>query len=119
MHPELTIDLPDEAQMETLRRRLLASDVDAVVVDEGCELRIHVLASNRERGVSDALHAIDSWLRHGASVEFVRVHLDGGSYTMDAPRDAVEAFVDRGVEETKGALVEPPSVQATVATRPN
>jgi hypothetical protein len=89
MHPELTIDLPDEDRLEALRRRLQASDIDAVDVDAACELRIHVLASNRERGVSDALHAIDSWLRRGAGVDFVRVYLDGSSYTMHAPRDAV------------------------------
>lgn len=89
MHPELTIDLPDENRMEALRGQLHASDVDAVEVGAAWELRIRILASNRERGVTDALHAIDSWLSHGASVDFVRVHLDGSSYTMHAPRDRI------------------------------
>ena len=102
MHPELTIDLPDEDRVDALRRRLHASDVDAVEVGAAWELRIRILASNRERGVKDALHAIDSWLSEGASVDFVRVHLDGSSYTMDAPRDSVAS-----VQRSRGEPLAP------------
>jgi hypothetical protein len=84
MHPHLTIELPDETLAEELRRRLQSFDVDAVEVDAHWELRIHLLERNPESRVTNALHAIDSWLP-SAGVDYVCVRLDGSAYTLHAP----------------------------------
>jgi hypothetical protein len=84
MHPHLTIELPDETLTEDLRRHLQSFDVDAVEVDAHWELRIHLYERNPESRVTNALHAIDSWLPT-AGVEFVRVRLDDSTYTLHAP----------------------------------
>ena len=47
-------------------------------------MRIELLERNAESRVVDALNAIDLWLLT-AGLPFVRVHLDGTSYTLHAP----------------------------------
>jgi len=89
-HPHLTIELPEEELAEELRRRLQSFDVDTVEVDSHWEVRIHLLERNPESRVTNALHAIDAWLPN-AGVEFVRVHLDGSSYTLHAPPQRLSA----------------------------
>ena len=84
MHPPLRIELPDAAQAESLRRLLQPFDVETVPVNGHVEVRIQLLDRNPERRVVDALNAIDLWLL-GAGMSFVRVHLDGSSYTLHAP----------------------------------
>jgi hypothetical protein len=83
-HAYLMIELPDETLAESLRRHLQAFDVDGFEVDSHWELRIHLFERNPESRVTTALHAIDSWLPT-AGVEFVRVRLDGSTYTLHAP----------------------------------
>jgi hypothetical protein len=79
----LAIELPGQELAEDLRRRLQSFDVDMVDAEEYWELRIHLLEQNPENRVTSALHAIDEWLPE-AGVEFVRVRLDGSSYTLHA-----------------------------------
>jgi hypothetical protein len=90
MRPYLTIEVPDETLAETLQRRLQSFDVDKVEVDSHWELRIRLVERNPESRVTSALHAIDSWLPD-AGVEFVRVHLDGSTYTLHGPPAGVAA----------------------------
>jgi hypothetical protein len=91
-HPYLTIEVPDETLAEELRGHLDIFDVDKVEAEAHWELRIHLVDRNPESRVTSALNAIDSWLSE-AGVDFVRVHLDGSSYTLHAPSEAVAAHV--------------------------
>ena len=91
MYPHLTIELPDETLAEELRRHLQSFDVDAVEADSHWELRIHLLERNPESRVTNALHALDSWLP-AAGVESVRVRLDGSTYTLHAPPTPTAAW---------------------------
>ena len=84
MHPPLRIEVSDETLAEDLRRQLQPFDVDTVTVDGHAEVRIHLTQRNPEGRVVDALNAIDSWLLT-AGVPFVRVHMDGSTYTLNAP----------------------------------
>jgi hypothetical protein len=90
MHPYLTIEVPDETLAEALLRRLHSFTVDKVEVDSHWELRVHLVDRNPENRVTNALHAIDSWLPD-AGVDFVRVNLDGSSYLLHAPPEAMSA----------------------------
>ena len=56
----------------------------------GFEVRIDLLDRNPEVRVVDALNTIDRWLLT-AGLPFVRVHLDGSSYTLHAPPVEVQA----------------------------
>lgn len=84
MHPPLRIEVSDASLAEDLRRQLQPFDVDTIVVDGRAEVRIHLTQRNPERRIVDVLNAIDSWLLT-AGVPSVRVHLDGNSYTLNAP----------------------------------
>ena len=84
MHAPLVIEVPDEFHAEALRRHLQPFDVDTVVVDGHCEVRIALVEVNPERRVVNVLNAIDEWLAT-AEVAFVRVRLDGSSYTLHGP----------------------------------
>jgi hypothetical protein len=84
MHAPLRIEVPDERQAASLRRHLQPFDVETVVVDGHCEVRIQLVEVNPERRVVSALTAIDAWLAT-AGVPSVRVHLDGSSYTLHGP----------------------------------
>jgi hypothetical protein len=96
MHPQLTIEVPDEDLAEALRLRLYAFDVGTVEVDAHWEVRIQLLERNPERRVTTALHEIDAWLVD-TGVESVRVHLDESSYTLHAPTGASVAAPSRSV----------------------
>lgn len=87
MHPELRIELPDEARAESLRGLLEPFDVETVPVDGYVELRITLLDRNPEGRVVDALNAVDTWLLT-AGLASVRVHLDESTYTVHAPPGA-------------------------------
>jgi hypothetical protein len=87
MHPELRIELPDEARAESLRRLLQPFEVETVPVDGYVELRIALLDRNPEGRVVDALNAVDTWLLT-AGLASVRVHLDESTYTVHAPPGA-------------------------------
>lgn len=89
-HAALVIEVPDERHANALRRHLQPFDVDTVVVDGRCEVRIALVDVNPERRVVKALSAIDEWLAT-AEVGFVRVHLDGSSYTLHGPRSPAAA----------------------------
>jgi hypothetical protein len=84
MHPPIRIELPDDTHAAALSRLLPASDVETVAVDGHVEVRVGLLDSNPDRRVVDTLNAVDLWLRAGG-LSSVRVHLDGGSYTLHAP----------------------------------
>jgi hypothetical protein len=84
MHPPLRIELPDEGCAESLRRLLQSFEVETVAVNGSFEVRIDLLDRNPEARVVDALNTIDRWLPT-AGLPFVRVHLDGSSYTLHAP----------------------------------
>jgi hypothetical protein len=83
-HQPVRIEVPDETHAAGLRRRLQPFDVETVAVDGRIEVRIELLDLNPERRVVDVLNAIDSWLPT-AGLAFVRVHLDGSTYTLHAP----------------------------------
>ena len=83
-HQPLRIEVPDEAHAAELRRRLQPFDVETVAVDGRVEVRIELLDLNPESRVVNVLNAIDGWLP-AAGLEFVRVHLDGSTYTLHAP----------------------------------
>jgi hypothetical protein len=85
MHPPLRIELPDEAHATALRRQLQPFDVETFAVNGHFEVRIELLDRNPERRVTDALNAIDLWLL-SVDLPYVRVHLDGSTYTLHAPR---------------------------------
>lgn len=84
MHPPLRIELPDESRAESLRRLLQQFDVQTVAVNGSFEVRIDLLDRNPEARVVDALNVIDRWLLT-AELPYVRVHLDGSTYTLHAP----------------------------------
>jgi hypothetical protein len=84
MHPPLRVELPDEAHAESLRRLLRPFDVETVPVNGSFEVQIDLLDRNPEARVVDALNTIDRWLLT-AGLPYVRVHLDGSSYTLHAP----------------------------------
>lgn len=84
MHPSLRIELPDESRAESLRRLLQPFDVETVAVNGSFEVRIDLMDRNPEARVVDALNVIDRWLLT-AELPFVRVHLDGSTYTLHAP----------------------------------
>jgi uncharacterized protein with PIN domain len=91
MNSYLAIEVPDEAVAEELRLHLQSFDADAVEAETHWELRIQLAERNPEIPLKSALHAIDSWLPE-ADIDFVRVHLDGRSYTLEAHHpEAVEA----------------------------
>ncbi len=83
-HQPLRIEVPDETHAAGLRRRLQPLDVETVDVDGRVEVRIELVDRNPENRVADVLSAIDSWLPT-AGLAFVRVHLDGSTYTLHAP----------------------------------
>lgn len=84
MHEPLRIEVPDEAHAAGLRRQLQPFEVETVDVDGHVEVRIELLDRNPEGRVVDVLNAIDGWLPT-AGLTFVRVHLDGSTYTVHAP----------------------------------
>lgn len=84
MHPPLLIEVDDERLAESLRRHLQWFEVDAVEVDGHWEVRVDLLERNPHGRVVDALSAIDDWLTV-AGIPSVRVHVDGTSYTLQAP----------------------------------
>lgn len=90
MHAPLVIEVPDERQAEALRRHLQPFDVETVVVDGHCEVRVALVEVNPERRVVNALNAIDAWLAT-TEVAFVRVRLDGSSYTLHGPPSPANA----------------------------
>jgi hypothetical protein len=83
MHPPLRVEVPDETQAAALRRLLQPYGVEAVAVNGHFEVRIELIDRNPESRVVDALNAIDRWLLT-AGIPFVRVHVDGSSYTLHA-----------------------------------
>ena len=89
MNPYLAIEVPDEAVAEELRLHLQSFDVDKVEAEAYWELRISLAERHPEVGITSALHAIDSWLPE-AGVDFVRVHLNGRSYTLEPHPEEVE-----------------------------
>jgi hypothetical protein len=86
MHEPFRIEVVDEPSARELRRFLSRFAVETVAVDGHYELQIGLVEINPERRIVHALNAIDSWLSTGAA-DSVRVHLDGSSYTLHAPRD--------------------------------
>jgi uncharacterized protein with PIN domain len=89
-HPSLTIEVPNETLAEELRRHLQSFDVDKVEAEAHWELQVHLHKRNRDNRITSALHAIDSWLPK-AGIDFVRVHVDGSSYTVHASPDGIAA----------------------------
>ncbi len=85
MHAPLRIEVADESQAQSLRRRLQPFDVETVRVDGHVEVRVVLIEMNPERRIVNALSAIDAWLA-SAGIGSVRVHLDGSSYTLHAPQ---------------------------------
>jgi len=83
-HEPLRVEVPNEAHAAGLRRRLQPFDVDMVDVDGQIEVRIELFDRDPESRVVDVLNAVDRWLPT-AGLPFVRVHLDGSTYTLHAP----------------------------------
>jgi hypothetical protein len=81
----LRIELPDERLARSLQEHLRLFDVDTAPVDGHFEVMVELHTFNPEQRVVDALSALDAWLPTVA-VPAVRVHLDGTSYTLHAPR---------------------------------
>ena len=84
MHPPLRVVLPDEARARSLRRALEPFGVEIQAVDGSYEVLVELVERNPERRVVNALDVIDRWLLNG-DLPFVRVHLDGTLYTINAP----------------------------------
>jgi hypothetical protein len=84
MQEPLVIEVPDPRDAEALRRHLQPFDIETVAVDGRCEVRVALVERNPERRVVNALNAIDEWLMT-AEVPFVRVQLDGNTYTLHRP----------------------------------
>jgi hypothetical protein len=84
MHAPLRIEVPDETNADALCRLLRPFGVEAIAVNGHFEVRVELIARSPERRVVDALNAIDRWLPT-AAISFVRVHLDGRTYTLHAP----------------------------------
>jgi hypothetical protein len=82
-HP-VRIELQSSAAAESLSRDLCRFHAEVVQVDGHAEVRLELVAGNPEQRIVEALGLIDAWLaRSGTSS--VRVHLDGHSYTLNAP----------------------------------
>jgi hypothetical protein len=87
MHQPLRIELRDPAAAESLRHELSRFHAEVVQVDGHAEVRLELILGNPERRIVDALNAIDDWLAQSGTAS-VRVHLDGHSYTLNAPADS-------------------------------
>lgn len=81
MEEPLRIELEDAAAAEALRRALQEYGAD---LDESSCVRVPVSGRSAEQSVTEVLTAIDDWLVESGTA-FVRVHLDGSTYTLNVP----------------------------------
>ena len=87
MHHPVRIELQSPAAAESLSRALSRFHAEVVPLDGHAEVRLELVVGNPERRIVEALGLIDAWLaRSGTSS--VRVHLDGHSYTLNAPPES-------------------------------
>ena len=84
MRSPLTIEVPDEQCATSLSLSLQTYEVERHPVDSHFEVRVGFLERNHESQVGKVLNAIDNWLLT-AELPFVRIHLDGTSYTLYRP----------------------------------
>lgn len=88
MHHPVRIELQDPAAAESLGRELSRFHAEVVRLDGHAEVQLDLVAGNPERRIVEALNLIDAWLAR-SGVSSVRVHLDGHSYTLNAPPESV------------------------------
>jgi hypothetical protein len=88
VHHTVRIELQDPAAAESLGRELSRFHAEVVRLDGHAEVQLHLIANNPERRIVEALNLIDGWLTR-SGVASVRVHLDGHSYTLNAPPEPV------------------------------
>ena len=84
MHRPLRIEVPDEQHATSLSLSLQTYEVERQAVDGQFEVRVNFVERNPESRVGKVLNAIDEWLLT-AELPFVRIHLDGTSYTLHRP----------------------------------
>jgi hypothetical protein len=87
VHHPFRIELKDPASAESLSRELSRFHAEVVRLDGHAEVRLDLIADNPERRIVEALNLIDGWLGRSGTAS-VRVHLDGRSYTLNAPPDS-------------------------------
>ena len=84
MRRPLRIEVPDEHHAAALSLSLQTYEVERRAVDGHFELRVDFVERKPESRVGKVLNAIDEWLLT-AELPFVRIHLDGNSYTLHRP----------------------------------